>query len=52
MNVDQGSPIKFRKCIESTDVIQSWADMLQEYIRDYNMSIYDTGAKNATYRII
>ena len=52
MNVDQASPIKFRKCIESTDVIQSWADMLQEYIRDYNMNIYDSGAKNATYRLI
>ncbi len=52
MNVDQGSPIKFRKCIDSTDVIQAWVDMLQEYIRDYKMNIYDCGAKNALYRII
>jgi len=52
MNVDQGSPITFRYCSESTDVIQAWVDMLQEYIRDYNMNIYDSGAKNALYRII
>ena len=52
MNVDQGSPIKFRKCIESTNVIESWVEMLQEYIRDYKMNIIDNGVSNATYRIV
>ena len=52
MNVDQGSPIKFRKCIESTNVIESWVEMLQEYIRYYKMNIIDNGVSNATYRIV
>ena len=52
MNVDQQSPIKFRKCIESTNVIQSWVEMLQEFIREYKMNIYDRGMENARYRII
>ena len=37
MNVDQRSPIKFRKCVESTNVIQSWVEMLQEYIQDLSL---------------
>ena len=52
MNVDQRSPIKFRKCVESTNVIQSWVEMLQEYIQDYKMKFIENSAPNATYRII
>ena len=50
MNVDQRSPIKFRKCVESTNVIQSWVEMLQEYIQDYKIKF--NSVPNATYRII
>ena len=49
MHIDQNSPIKFRKCLANTNVIDAWVSMLYEFFRENNIN-YD--AHNASYRVI
>ena len=49
MHVDQNSPIKFRKCLGNTNVIDAWVSMLYEFLKENNLN-YD--AHKASYRII
>ena len=49
MHIDQNNSIKFRKCLENTNVIDSWISMLYEFFKENNLN-YD--ARNASYRVI
>ncbi len=37
MNVDQRSPIKFRKYTQHSNIVRSWCEMLKEFFKEYNI---------------